>query len=73
MLRLNGLGDRMICVSDNDQSFHYLAVTVDTENKRVFWIKETVGFFQIGVADYGSGSCINHVYKMIDNKPSIDR
>ena len=73
MLRLNGLGGQLRCVSDNDQSFRYLVVTVDTENKRVFWVKEAVGSFQIGVADYGSGSCINHVYKMVDNKPSIDR
>ena len=73
MQRLNGLGGQLRCVIDNDQSFRYLAITVDTENKRVFWVKEIEGSFQIGVADYESGSCINHVYKMVDNKPSIDR
>ena len=31
------------------------------------------GTFQIGVADYGSGSCMNHVNKMVGDKPSIDR
>ena len=72
-LRLNGVGDRMLCVSDNGQPYRYLAITVDTENKRVFWIKEVEGSFQIGAADYGSGSCDNHVNKMIGNKLSIDR
>ena len=72
MLRLNGVGDRMMCVSDG-QSYRYLVVTVDTVNKRVFWIKEMDGSFQIGVADYGSGSCMNHVNKMVGDKPSIDR
>ena len=73
MLRLNGVGDRMICVSDDGQSYRYLVVTVDTVNKRVFWIREMDGSFQIGVADYGSGSCMNHVNKMVGDKPSIDR
>ena len=50
MLRLNGVGDRMICVSDG-QLYRYLVVTVDTVNKRVFCIKEMDGSFQIGVAD----------------------
>ena len=72
-MRLNGLGGRMICVSDSGQSYRYLAITVDTENKRIFWIKEVEGSFQIGVADYGSGSCINVVNKMISDKPNIQR
>ena len=72
-MRLNGLGDRMICVSDSGQLYRYLAITVDTENKRIFWIKEVEGSFQIGVADYGNGSCINVVNKVISDKPSTRR
>ena len=73
MLRLNGMGDRMTCLSDNDQLYRYLAITVDTENKRIFWIKEMEGSFQIGVADYGTGTCENLVNKMLGNKLGTDR
>ena len=76
VLRLNGVGGRMVCVVDNNQLYRYHAITVDTENKRIFWIKERsemVGSFQIGVADYNDGSCTNHVNKMISSELSGER
>ena len=68
----------MMCVADNNQLYRYHAITVDTENKRIFWIKEVersemAVSFQIGVADYDNGSCTNHVNKMINSDLSGER
>ena len=58
----------MMCVTDNSQSFRYHAITVDTENKRIFWIKEMEGSFQLGVAEYAFDSCVHPVNKMITSE-----
>ena len=74
VLRLNALSDKMVCVADISQLYRYHAITVDTENKRIFWIKETAGSFKIGMADYyENGSCINHVNKIIVSELSVGR
>ena len=73
VLRLNGVGGRMACITDNNQLNCYHAIAVDTENKRIFWIIEVTGNFQVGVADYDDGSCTNHVSKMIDSELSNGR
>ena len=76
--RLNGVGGRLMCVADNNQLYRYHAITVDTENKRIFWIKEVegsemAGSFQIGMAEYDDGSCTNHINKMISSELSGER
>ena len=68
----------MMCIIDDNQLYRYHAITVDTENNRIFWIKELersemAESFQIGVADYDDGSCTNHVNKMISSKLSRGR
>lgn len=72
-MRLNGVGGMMTCVTDNTRSFRYHAITVDTENKRIFWIREMEGSFQLGVAEYRDDSCINPVNKMITSELSVER
>ena len=78
VLRLNGVGGKMMCITDNSQLYLYHAITMDTENKRIFWIKELersemAESFQIGMADYDDGSCTNHVNKMISSELSGER
>lgn len=72
-MRLNGIGDRTLCVNGMGDNSQYLAITIDTENKRIFWIKEKAESIQIGVADYGNGLCINHFNKTIGSELSIGR
>ena len=71
-MRLNGMGGRIMCVG-NSQSFRYHAITVDTENRRIFWIKEMEGNFQMGVAEYEDYSCGNAVNKMIISELRVGR
>ena len=72
LMRLNGVGGRIACVTDNTQSIHYHAITMDTENRRIFWIKEMEGKFQIGVAEYGDGYCGNPFNKMITSELRVE-
>lgn len=71
-MRLNGVGGRIMCVTDNSQSLYY-AITVDTENRRIFWIKGMEGSFQMGVAEYGDYFCGDAVNKMIISELRVER
>ena len=71
-MRLNGVGGRIACVTDNSPSLYH-AITVDTENRRIFWIKGMEGSFQIGVTEYGDYSCGDGVNKMIISELRVER
>jgi len=72
-LKLNGLGGRIVCTSG--MSVQYLAIALDTVTKRIFWIRELEGSFELGVAeyDYKSGSCFNFDYTIINVGLTVDK
>ena len=65
-MKLNGLGGRVTCTSGT--SVQYLAIALDMVAMRVFWIRQAMGSFELGVADYNyDPSCTGANNKVMQN------
>jgi len=66
VMKLNGLDSREMCTSGT--SVQYLAVAVDTVTMRIFWIRQAMGGFELGVADYNyEPRCTGTVNRVMQN------
>ena len=67
LLKLNGLGERVVCTSGS--SVNYLAIALDTVTMRIFWIREVLGSFELGTARYDDfeNGCSDPVNRVMNN------
>ena len=71
VMKLNGLGDRIMCTSGT--SVQYLAIALDTVTMRIFWVRglgtaEPFGVLEVGTAEYDDeGGCSNPVNRVMNN------